>query len=87
MVFKLWDWTMVMVNCVIKDWISSQALMKSDVTSSYLLQLLIASWWFGFLMGSWKKGTKAEKSNQRFFEEVLVFLCRQLASLSILVWI
>ena len=90
--FKFWYLSfeieqLSMVNCVIKDWISSQALMKSDVTSSYLLQLLIASWWFGFLMGSCKKGTKAEKSNQRFFEEVLLFLCRQLVSLSILVWI
>ena len=83
--FEIEQWSMV--NCVIKDWISSKALMKSDVTSSYLVQLLITSWWSGFLMCLCKKCTKAEKSNQRFFEEVLLFFCRQLASLSISVWI
>ena len=52
-----------MVNLVIKDWISSQALMKSDVKNSHLLQLLIASWWFGVLMCLCKKNLKVMLPN------------------------
>ena len=34
-----------------------------------------------------KNKNEAEKSNQRFFEEALLLLWRQLTSLSILAWI
>ena len=46
--FEIEEWSMV--NCVIKDWISSQVSTKSHVKNLYLLQLLIASWWSGVLM-------------------------------------
>ena len=39
------------------------------------------------LSQTFKNKNEAEKSNQRFFEEVLLLLWRQLASLSILAWI
>ena len=39
------------------------------------------------LSQTFKKKNEAEKSNQRFFEEVLLLVWRQLASLSILAWI
>ena len=39
------------------------------------------------LSQTFKNKNEAEKSNKRFFKEVLLLLWRQLASLPILVWI
>ena len=46
-----------MFNWVIKDWISLQVSMESDVKNSCLLQLLIAFWWSEVLMCLGKKKT------------------------------
>ena len=58
-----------MVNWVIKDWISSQVSIKSDVKKMYLLQLPIASWWSGVLMCLCKKAV----DKQLKIKKVLTF--------------
>ena len=54
-----------MVNCVIKDWISSQVSMKSDVKNSYLLQLLIVSWGSEVLICLCKKAADKQLKIQK----------------------
>ena len=78
MVFKLWGWIMIMVNCVIKDWIFSQVSMKSGVKNSYLLQLLIVSWWFEVLMCLCKKCSRKATENRKSLNVMLPLLLNQI---------
>ena len=56
--FEIEKW--YMVNLLIKDWTSSEESMKSYVKNSYLLQFLLASWLFGFLMCWCKKAANEQ---------------------------
>ena len=65
-----------MVNCVIKDWISVS--IKSDVKNSYLLQLLIVSWWSEVLICLCKKSNKQKIKNRKSLNVMLPILLNQI---------
>ena len=71
------SWRSEVLMCLFKKAADKQIKIKKSL--NIMLALLLSQ--------TFKNKNEAEKSNQRFFEEVLLLVWRQLTSLSILAWI